>query len=114
MLFIVAVALLIFGPKRLPELGRTIGRGLQEFRKASNELKRTINTELALEDESMTSRRPFADDNRWPAAIPDPGAEPESDPIQEALSPIRAVADPRAEPRAPLSSPSFPSPPAEP
>jgi TatA/E family protein of Tat protein translocase len=44
------LALLIFGPKRLPEIGRTIGRGMAEFRKASNELKRTINTELAMEE----------------------------------------------------------------
>lgn len=50
LIFILVLALLIFGPKRLPEIGRTIGRGMAEFRKASNELKRTINTELALEE----------------------------------------------------------------
>ena len=49
-IFILVLALLIFGPKRLPEIGRTIGRGMAEFRKASNELKRTINTELAVEE----------------------------------------------------------------
>lgn len=48
--FIFILALLIFGPKRLPELGRTVGKGLSEFRKASNDLKRTINSELALEE----------------------------------------------------------------
>ncbi len=48
--FIFILALLIFGPKRLPELGRTVGKGLAEFRKASNDLKRTINAELALEE----------------------------------------------------------------
>ena len=46
--FIFVLALLIFGPKKLPEMGRTIGRGVAEFRKATNELKRTINTEMAL------------------------------------------------------------------
>lgn len=50
LIFIVVLALLIFGPKRLPEIGRTIGRGMSEFRKASNDLKRTINTELALDE----------------------------------------------------------------
>ncbi len=49
-IFILVLALLIFGPKRLPEIGRTIGRGMSEFRKASNDLKRTINTELALDE----------------------------------------------------------------
>ena len=48
--FIFVLALLIFGPKKLPEIGRTLGRGMAEFRKATNELKRTINTELALEE----------------------------------------------------------------
>jgi TatA/E family protein of Tat protein translocase len=50
LIFILVLALLIFGPKRLPEIGRTIGKGMAEFRKASTELKRTINTELALEE----------------------------------------------------------------
>ena len=50
LIFIFVLALLIFGPKRLPELGRTVGRGLAEFRKASNDLQRTINTELALDE----------------------------------------------------------------
>jgi TatA/E family protein of Tat protein translocase len=48
--FIVIVALLIFGPKKLPELGRTVGRGMAEFRRATDELKRSINTELALDE----------------------------------------------------------------
>ena len=50
LIFIFVLALLIFGPKRLPELGRTVGRGLAEFRKASTDLQRTINTELALDE----------------------------------------------------------------
>jgi TatA/E family protein of Tat protein translocase len=48
--FIFLVALLIFGPKKLPELGRTLGRGVAEFRRATDELKRSINTELALDE----------------------------------------------------------------
>lgn len=50
MIFILLLALLVFGPKRLPEIGRTLGKGIGEFRRASNELKRSINTELALEE----------------------------------------------------------------
>jgi sec-independent protein translocase protein TatA len=48
--FIFVIALLIFGPKKLPELGRTLGRGMAEFRRATDELKRSINTELALDE----------------------------------------------------------------
>jgi TatA/E family protein of Tat protein translocase len=49
--FIIVLALLIFGPKRLPELGRTLGKGLGEFRRDSNDLKRTFNAELSLDDD---------------------------------------------------------------
>ena len=41
------VALVIFGPRKLPELGRSLGRGLSEFKRASNELKRTWEDEAA-------------------------------------------------------------------
>lgn len=59
LLFILVLALLIFGPKRLPEIGRTLGRGMSEFRKASNDLKRTINVELALDEQPPPSVRPY-------------------------------------------------------
>ena len=44
--FIMVLALLIFGPKKLPELGRTLGRGFGEFRRATNDLKRTFDAEM--------------------------------------------------------------------
>lgn len=48
MIFI--VALLLFGPRKLPEIGRTVGKALGEFRRASNDLKRTLEEEVAAED----------------------------------------------------------------
>lgn len=50
LIFIFVLALLIFGPRKLPEIGRTIGKSLAEFRKASNDLRRTINAELIEEE----------------------------------------------------------------
>ena len=50
LLFIFFLALLIFGPRKLPEIGRTIGRGLAEFRKASTDLKRSLNAEMIEEE----------------------------------------------------------------
>ena len=41
-LVIMVIALLIFGPRKLPELGKSIGRGLSEFKRASNDLKRSL------------------------------------------------------------------------
>jgi TatA/E family protein of Tat protein translocase len=57
-IFILVLALLIFGPKRLPEIGRTVGKGLSEFRRASSEIQRTINAELALEEDPRPVQYP--------------------------------------------------------
>ena len=46
LIFIFVAALLIFGPKKLPELGRTFGKGMAEFRRASSELKGTFQREM--------------------------------------------------------------------
>jgi sec-independent protein translocase protein TatA len=47
LMLILLVALVVFGPKRLPELGRALGKGLSEFRKASYELRDALSTEDA-------------------------------------------------------------------
>ena len=46
LLLIFIVALLVFGPKRLPEIGRTLGKALNEFKKATDDLKTTIEREV--------------------------------------------------------------------
>jgi len=51
LLIIFIIALLIFGPRKLPKLGRSLGRSLAEFRRASNELKNTLEEEIDAEDE---------------------------------------------------------------
>ncbi len=47
MIFLFMLALLIFGPKKLPEVGRQIGRALNEFKRASNEFKSQIENEIS-------------------------------------------------------------------
>lgn len=42
MVLILVVALLVFGPKRLPDLARSLGKGMAEFRRASNDLRHTL------------------------------------------------------------------------
>jgi len=68
--FILVLALLLFGPKRLPEIGRTLGKGLAEFRKASNDLRRTLESEVAL-DEAQKRPTPPSVQAR-PTAVPAP------------------------------------------
>jgi sec-independent protein translocase protein TatA len=48
---IFVLALIVFGPRKLPELGKTLGKGLAEFKKASNELKQTWEEEVRMEKE---------------------------------------------------------------
>ena len=54
LLIIFTVALIVFGPRKLPELGRSLGKSLQEFKRASNELKHTLDEEISLEDKQRT------------------------------------------------------------
>src|SRR5215216_542089 len=51
LIIIFVIALIIFGPRKLPELGRSLGKSLAEFKKASNELKSTLEEEIRLEEQ---------------------------------------------------------------
>jgi sec-independent protein translocase protein TatA len=68
LLIILTIALIVFGPRKLPELGRSLGRSLNEFKRASNELRNTLDEEIRLEDERPDRQRPA-----------EPVADPRSD-----------------------------------
>jgi TatA/E family protein of Tat protein translocase len=69
LILIFLVALLVFGPRKLPELGRSLGKGIAEFKRASDDLKRTIEDEIeqgkhqvaAVQDEIASARRSAGD-----------------------------------------------------
>ena len=50
LILILVLALLLFGPRKLPQIGRTIGKALSEFRSVTNEFKSTLDREVALDD----------------------------------------------------------------
>ena len=50
LLLIFVVILIVFGPRRIPEIGRTLGKAMGEFRKATDDLKQTIEREVRLEE----------------------------------------------------------------
>ena len=51
LVIILVIALIIFGPRKLPELGRSLGKSIGEFKKASNELRSTLEEEIRIEDQ---------------------------------------------------------------
>lgn len=51
LIIILVIALIIFGPRKLPELGRSLGKSIGEFKKASNELRSTLEEEIRIEDQ---------------------------------------------------------------
>lgn len=50
LVLIFIIALVLFGPKRLPEIGRTLGKAMGEFKKATDELKNTVEREVRMEE----------------------------------------------------------------
>jgi len=55
LIVIFIVALLVFGPKKLPDLGKALGRGLAEFKRASEELKEGLSRDLSLDEDDKPS-----------------------------------------------------------
>lgn len=59
LIVIFVIALIVFGPKKLPELGKSLGKGLAEFKRASNELQRTLEEEVRLDDQKKAPPAPL-------------------------------------------------------
>ena len=79
-IFIFLLALMIFGPKKLPEMAKQLGRLMGEFRRASNDFKFQIEEELRQADITEREKNPsqLASITQPPAIVPAIGAEPRS------------------------------------
>jgi len=66
LIIIFTIALIIFGPRKLPELGKSLGKSLAEFKRASNELKNTLDEEIRTEERRSAERQ---EPPRVPAAV---------------------------------------------
>ncbi|MGE5245928.1 MAG: twin-arginine translocase TatA/TatE family subunit [Betaproteobacteria bacterium] len=86
LIVIFIIALIIFGPRKLPELGRSLGKSIAEFKKASNELRNTLEEEIRLEEQKQTLEA-----SRAAAAAPAQAAAPTPAPPAEEPVPVGKV-----------------------
>jgi TatA/E family protein of Tat protein translocase len=86
MAVIFILALVLFGPKKLPELGRTIGKAMTEFRRHSNDLKATFDREMqTLERENQSIQQTTRDTVKELASYEMPGPETMWNPLEQVL-----------------------------
>ena len=98
LILIFVIALLVFGPKNLPQLGRSLGRAMREFRRASDEFRSTIETNLQINEPDPV-----------PSAPPDPVAA--ETPLGTASG--QALPDSVLDPHAPVEVGVLEAPPGE-
>jgi sec-independent protein translocase protein TatA len=72
LIIIFVIALIIFGPRKLPELGRSLGKSIAEFKRASNELKSTLEEEIRLEEQKQQLEAQKAESQRAAATTSAP------------------------------------------
>ena len=93
LIIIFVIALIVFGPRKLPELGRSLGKSINEFKRASNELRNSLEDEIRVDEQREAARRAEA---ARAAAAPATAAAPTT-----AAAPVPAVEG--TEPRTPTS-----------
>ena len=86
LLFILAIALIFFGPRKLPQLARTMGKGLAEFRRASDDFKRTWEREVALETTRVDDNSMLETDQSFSYATTQTSSEPPADAAEPTLA----------------------------
>jgi TatA/E family protein of Tat protein translocase len=113
LIVILIIALIVFGPKRLPEISRTLGKSMREFRRASDDLRSQFSMDAEPEDEQDTSPPTFAMPEQRSrqnvVKFPDPKPGAGSGPGPEVTSPHP---DPQDQAR-PKAGPSVDEPPAD-
>ena len=95
MILILAIALIVIGPKKLPDLAKSLGRAMREFKKATNELKETMQIDSDLADVKK-SFNDFSDDVRETVDLSLAPEEKKNDPVEKNGAAEDKIADKRA------------------
>lgn len=74
MVIILVLALIIFGPRKLPELGRSLGKSINEFKRASNDLRNSLDDEIRSEERRTAAAAASTSASTDPAHLPSPAA----------------------------------------
>src|SRR5213592_1834906 len=101
LIIIFVIALIIFGPRKLPELGRSLGKSLSEFKRASNELKSTLEEEIRLDEQRANLEASRAAAAATAAATPPPVQATPGDISPSSAAPVDSTAIPPAPPSPP-------------
>jgi sec-independent protein translocase protein TatA len=83
LIIIFVIALIIFGPRKLPELGRSLGKSLAEFKRASNELRNTLEEEIRLEEQKpkVEEQKPKVEPSKAAETADEPTAIHHEEPV---------------------------------
>lgn len=98
LILIFVIALLVFGPKNLPQLGRSLGRAMREFRRASDEFRSTVETNLQINE---------------PDPVPYKASEPSVVEAAVGTGTAQALPDSVLDPHAPVEVGTVEAPPVE-
>jgi sec-independent protein translocase protein TatA len=90
LIIIFLIALIVFGPRKLPELGRSLGKSLAEFKRATNELKSTLEDEIRLEEQKANLDAQRAQATHTAAST----TATETDHSGNIIEPVARTADP--------------------
>jgi sec-independent protein translocase protein TatA len=97
MLIVFIIALIIFGPRKLPELGKALGKSINEFKKASNDLRSTIEEEIRMESEARPAPPPAstpAEPQILPPTEPVQASAPIAPDSEGSTNPVEGVHEP--------------------
>src|SRR5262245_53304654 len=83
LIIIFVIALIIFGPRKLPELGKSLGKSLAEFKKASNELRNTLEEEIRIEEQKTDAEKKAEAEKKTAPAASTPTTAHHDDSVDE-------------------------------